>query len=117
MRAVYGSAAQEVLRLEASAGKNDTQKRLVRIDSMERQWDNIRSQLQPLPSAQELRTLLESVGCPCTPEEIGVDDTLLRQTIRCVKELRPRYTLLQTIWDLDLSDELAERVIRRLHEK
>ena len=46
-----------------------------------------------------------------------MDDTLLRQTIRCAKELRPRYTLLQTIWDLELTDELTERVIRRLHEK
>ena len=89
----------------------------MRIDSMERQWDNIRSQLKTLPPAAELRTLLENVGCPCTPEEIGVDDTLLRQTIRYAKELRPRYTLLQTIWDLELTDELTERVIRRLHEK
>ena len=89
----------------------------MRIDSMERQWDNIRSQLKTLPPAAELRTLLENVGCPCTPEEIGVDDALLRQTIRYAKELRPRYTLLQTIWDLELTDELTERVIRRLHEK
>ena len=50
------------------------------IDSMERQWDNIRSRLKTLPSAVELR---------------------------------PRCTLLQTIWNL----ELTERVIRRLHEK
>ena len=52
----------------------------MRIDSIERQWDNIRSRLKILPSAVELR---------------------------------PRCTLLQTIWDL----ELTERVIRRLHEK
>lgn len=117
VRTVYGSAAQEVLNLEASAGKNDTEKRLMRIDSMERQWDNIRNQLKTLPPAAELRTLLETVGCPCTPEEIGVDDALLRQTIRYAKELRARYTLLQIIWDLELTDELTERVIRRLHEK
>lgn len=89
----------------------------MRLDSMQRQWDNIQNQLMTLPPAQELRTLLEGVGCPCTPEEIGVDDTLLRQTIRYAKELRPRCTLLQTIWDLELTDELTERVIRRLHEE
>ena len=55
----------------------------MRIDSMERQWDNIRSRLNTLPLAVEL--------CPC-------------------------YTLLQTIWDLELTDELTERVIRRLRE-
>ena len=52
----------------------------MRIDSMERQWDNIRSRLKTLPPAVELR---------------------------------PRCTLLQTIWNL----ELTERVIRRLHKK
>ena len=56
----------------------------MRIDSMEWQWDNIRSRRKTLPSAVEL--------CP-----------------RC--------TLLQAIWDLELTDELSERVIRRLHEK
>ena len=56
----------------------------MRIDSMERQWDNIRSRLKTLPSAVELR---------------------------------PRCTLLQTVWDIGLNDELTERVIRRLHEK
>ena len=56
----------------------------MRIDSMEWQWDNIRSRLKTLPPAVELR---------------------------------PRCTLLQTIWDLELTDELTERVIRRLHEK
>ena len=56
----------------------------MRIDSMERQWDNIRSRLKTLPLAVELR---------------------------------PRCTLLQTIWNLELTDELTERVIRRLHEK
>lgn len=56
----------------------------MRIDSMERQWDNIRSRLKTLPLAVELR---------------------------------PRCTLLQTIWDIGLNDELTERVIRRLHEK
>ena len=56
----------------------------MRIDSMERQWDNIRSRLKTLPPAVEL--------CP-----------------RC--------TLRQTIWDIELIDELTERVIRRLHEK
>ena len=56
----------------------------MRIDSMERQWDNIRSRLKTLPPAVELR---------------------------------PRCTLLQTIWDLELTDELTERVIRRLHKR
>ena len=111
IRAVYGAAAQAVIDMEAAAGKNDTKARLRRIDSMEKNWDAVCAQLRTLPPAQEIYALLHEVGCPCTPREIGVDKALLKQTFMYCKEIRARYTVFQTVYDLGLLDELSDRVI------
>ena len=81
---------------------------------MEKNWDAIVAQLKTLPSSESLRALLEDVGCPATPAAIGVDDATLKDTFLYCKEVRPRYTVFQTVYDLGLMDELSDRVIARL---
>ncbi|MDY5083573.1 MAG: iron-containing alcohol dehydrogenase, partial [Candidatus Limivicinus sp.] len=113
IRAHYGIAADEVIAMEQKAGKNAVPDRLRRIDSMEKNWDAVRAQLMTLPSSSSLRSLLRDIGCPCTPAEIGVDDALLMDTFRYCKEIRARYTVFQTVYDLGLTDKLAARVIEK----
>lgn len=115
IRAHYGIAADEVIAMEQKAGKNAVPGRLRRIDSMEKNWDAVRAQLMTLPSSSSLRSLLRDIGCPCTPAEIGVDDALLMDTFRYCKEIRARYTVFQTVFDLGLTDKLAARVIDRVN--
>lgn len=115
IRRVYKASAEEVIALEKSAGKNDPARRAKRIDSMEKNWSAILDQLKALPSSAELQSLLDDIGCPCTPEKIGVDDTLLKETFLYCKEVRNRYTIFQLVYDLGLLDELSDRVIERLH--
>ena len=110
----YGSAAGEVCEMEAKAGKNEPENVLRRIDSMEAHWDEIRRLLSQRPSADSLKALLDDMGCPSTPAQIGIDEADLRDTIRFCKETRPRYTLLQAVYDLALTDELTDRLIERL---
>lgn len=116
IRRVYGAAAQEILELEKKAHKNDTQGRLHRIDSMRLHWSEITAQLSSLPSSGEIRAMLGAVNCPCTPMELGIDDKTLKDTFLYCKEVRPRYTVFQLVWDLELMDELSDRVIERLHQ-
>lgn len=110
----YGSAAGEVCEMEAKAGKNEPENVLRRIDSMEAHWDEIRRLLSQRPSADSLKAMLDDMGCPSTPAQIGIDEADLRDTIRFCKETRPRYTLLQAVYDLALTDELTDRLIERL---
>ena len=84
-----------------------------RIYSMEANWDAIRAQLETLPSAATLTDLLREIGCPCTPEEIGLDECDLRDTFLYCKEVRARYTILQLVYDLGLMEKLSQRVIAR----
>ena len=114
IRRSYGLAAQEAIDLENKSDKNGTEGRLKRINRMEEHWKEIIAQLDTLPSSEELRTLLTGIGCPCTPAEIGVDRSLLKDTFMFCKETRPRYTIFQVCYDLDVLDELSDRILEKL---
>lgn len=114
IREHYGAAADEVIALENRVGKNAIDGRLRRIDSMERNWDAVRAQLQTVPSSASLRALLKDIGCPYSPAQINIDDALLKDTFLYCKEVRPRYTVFQTVYDLGLMDKLSDRVIARI---
>ena len=112
MEAAYGPAAPGIIELEHTAHKNDTAGRLARIDAMERNWPAIEALLRGLPSSAYVEELLRGLGAPAHPSEIGVDDALLRDTFLYCKEIRPRYTILQMLWDLDLLEKTADTCIR-----
>ena len=116
IRRCYGSAAQEVLDLEKKARKNAVPERLERIDRIEAHWNEILKQLETLPKAGELQSLLRKVGSPCTPAEIGIDRALLRDTLFYAKETRDRYTLLQLVYDIGLTEKLSAQIIERAFE-
>ena len=110
IRRAYGGAAEGVIAMEAQAKKNDTAARLARIDVMEQHWDELCGLLRALPAADEVTALLRSLGAPCTPAEIEVDEATLRDTFLYCKEVRARYTILQLLWDLGVLEELAQQV-------
>ncbi len=111
IRQAYGPAADGVIAMEAAAHKNDTEDRLRRIDVMEQHWEEILRLLEELPSSRQIRELLYSLQSPELPQQIGVDRQMLRNTFRCCKEVRARYTIFQMVWDLGLMEELSDQVI------
>lgn len=108
MERAYGPAAPGILELERTAQKNETSGRLARIDAMERNWPAIEALLRELPASAYVEELLRGLGAPAVPDEIGIDRDLLRDTFLYCKEIRPRYTILQMLWDLDLLRDVAE---------
>ena len=110
----YGAAAGEVFEIEAKAQKNNIEKRLQRIDSMEKNWSAMCAQLETLPDASYLKQLLDDIGCPSTPQQIGIDAADLKDTFMYCKEVRPRYTIFQTVYDLGLMEELSAKIIKEL---
>lgn len=116
IRRAYGCAADEIFEIEKTAGKNDPEAVLRRIDSMEKHWSEVEAQLKSLPSSEYLLTLLKDIGCPALPADIGVDDAVLKDTFLYCKEIRARYTVLQMVYDLGLLDELSDAVIQKLKD-
>ena len=116
IRMAYGPAAQGVIDMEAKAKKNETNARLERIDSMEKNWAEITALLEALPASETVAELLKSLGASYLPEQIEVDGEMLRNTFLYCKEVRARYTILQMVWDLGLLDTLTGEVMKDLQQ-
>ena len=66
--------------------------------------------MEELPPATEVERILRSVGCPVTPEEIGLESALLPMTLKASKDIRDKYVLSRLLWDLGLLDDFSERI-------
>ncbi len=114
IRRAYGPAAQGVIKIEEEAQKNETGRRLKRIDYMEKHWKELTELLRELPSSGRIIELMTEMEAPCLPGQIGVDADLLRDTLVYCKEIRARYTILQMLWDLELLRPLTERLVEEI---
>lgn len=104
----YGPAADSVFALEETAKKNDPVEHAKRLSYIQSHWDELKEVIrQTLPSSQKVAELLKTLDGPVSPEEIGVESSLVEEAILLAKELRNRYTILQLLWDLGLLDEFA----------
>lgn len=103
IRLVYGPVAEDVIRFEKSAGKNATENVVPRIGVLEQNWKQILSLIETnLPSASSLIEVLQNIDAPTAPEQVGIDQKMLTDSIKYAKEIRNRYGLLQILFDLDL---------------
>ena len=62
---------------------------------MQAHWSEILNLLDALPRSEEVSAVLKSLESSCTPAE----------------EVRPRYTILQMLWDLELLKPLVETIL------
>ncbi len=105
----YGEAADGIIRLENNVQKNDVKARNERLTAMEENWDVIVKTIEEnLPACAKMEAQLASLNAPIHPEEIGISLEEVRQAVILAKEVRERYTLLQILWDLGLSEKYAQ---------
>lgn len=104
----YKYAADGIIKLEQKTNKNSKEEHKVRIKVIEENWDKIINIIKDIiPPSEELKTMLNKVGAPITPDQVGVDSATVSDSIQIAKELRARYTILQLLWDLGLLEEFA----------
>lgn len=109
--ACYKDAAPGILALEEQCGKNTKENRNRRLAVMEAHWDEITNMIQrELPELESLENLMESMGEPTNPAQIGVSSTLVEDAVILAKEVRDRFTILQVLWDLGLLDQYAKDI-------
>ena len=61
---------------------------------------------EELIGADELESLLRSIGAPASAAEIGIDEDLVPITFRLTKDIRDKYVLSRLCWDLGVLDEM-----------
>lgn len=112
IRDVFGDAAESIIALEDRAGKNDSQARNLRLQTIKKNLKEVLWAIRhDLPPVEEVEKLLLSLDAPVHPEQIGVSLTEVREAVLYAKEVRDRYTLLQLLWDLGLAEDFADRLI------
>ncbi len=82
-----------------------------RVEAIKAAWPRIveRASAQ-LISPDEVAERLEKVGAPFHPEMIGIDMDRFRTTHTKAQMIRPRYTILDTLVDVGLLDDVIERL-------
>lgn len=117
VRNCFGQAAEGILALEERSGKNNLEKRNQRLTILENKWPLIRDTIKEnLPSSQKMIQLLQSLGAPVRPSQVGISDEMTRDAIILAKEIRDRFTLLQMLWDTGLLESYAEEITASFRE-
>ena len=113
MQQIYGSGADEIIRLEKRTGRHDAEKACARISQIEKCWPAILALVrQTIPEPADIRPILLQSGGITEPAELGISRELVADSLRHAMEMRPIYTLLRLYSDLG-ETETAIRLIDR----
>ncbi|MBO4284390.1 MAG: sn-glycerol-1-phosphate dehydrogenase [Clostridia bacterium] len=105
LRAFVGPGADAMIAAEARDGKYDPVKHEARLGILLDNWQEIQTIVrEEIPRANEIRSLLASIGAPTTPEGIGQKRSELPLTFAATRDVRDKYVLSRLVWDLGLTD-------------
>ena len=115
IRRIFGKTGDAVLGLERKFKKNAKENHAARLALIIEKWDEITAMMESaLPCEKEIAGLLESIGEPIAPIEIGITDDLVRDAFTGSREIRDKYILTSLLWDMGIMDEMCERLIATL---
>jgi glycerol-1-phosphate dehydrogenase [NAD(P)+] len=82
-----------------------------RLMLLKERWPQLRDRLKTqLMTANQLRALLETAGCPTDPTEIGIDLARLKASYDLARQIRRRYTLLDLLFETNLLQECVNKL-------
>jgi glycerol-1-phosphate dehydrogenase [NAD(P)+] len=108
LRAFLGHAAEPMIALEEKEGKYDREKHRARLDTVLAHWEEIRKEICSLPTQAEIDRILDAIGAPKTPEEMGIDPQTVPVALRRAGDIRDKYVLSRLLWDLGISPAAEE---------
>lgn len=108
LRRLLGSSADSMIVQEKKEQKYDKRTHPARLEKILTHWDEILQILEEeLPSAQELESVLDTIGAPKTLAELGTDEALWPAIFAATKDIRDKYVLSRLCWDLGILQEVT----------
>ena len=108
LRRLLGRGADTLIELEKTENKYSLKKHGERFSVITERFGEILKIIsEEIPSEKAIADLLDSVSCPKTPEEIGIDSSTVPDTFRLTKDIRDKYILSRLVFDLGLEDEFC----------
>jgi glycerol dehydrogenase-like iron-containing ADH family enzyme/glycerophosphoryl diester phosphodiesterase len=108
----YGPLAQEVIgsNRKLFLKQEELEGRRQRLTA---RWEKLKAEFSLLLQlAPEAKQLLELLGAPVSPQQIGIDRDTTRDALLYAKEVRGRYTILQLADQLGLLESFAEELLQ-----
>jgi glycerol-1-phosphate dehydrogenase [NAD(P)+] len=97
--------------VESRAKYPSNERRVAHIKRLRERWPQLQQRLrEQLLPAGELRDVLQAAGCPVTPEEIGLTRKRLKNTYAAARQIRRRYTVLDTVTELGRFDGFVDNL-------
>lgn len=110
LRRIFPHSADELLKMEARARKNERSGRLARAGRAIEHWEEICAVLDSLPDCSEATAWMQALGLPVSAEELGLSRTDAVDAFVCSRDIRNKYLLSSLIWDLGYMEEYAQRL-------
>ena len=111
LRAFLGNGAEAMIALEKKEGKYRVETHKDRFRIIAQNWDKILEIMEEeLPSSEEIKNILDTIGIPTDLSTIGVDTACARTSFMATKDIRDKYVLSRLAWDLGILEELAEKL-------
>ncbi len=107
---LYGKAAPGILSMSEKDGRNSIEARISRIEDIKENFPQIIEIAKAAERADRVESLMKRAGAPIKPEEVGVDQRTVLDSVLVAKEVRPRYTILNLLSDLGLLEEFTNDI-------
>ena len=110
LNAFIGKGALNMIALESKEQKYSKERHAKRFDIILDKWDNICDIIRAeIPAEEEIDRILEVIGAPKTPKEIGIDCDLFT-TFKATKDIRDKYVLSRLLWDLGETEDFKTAI-------
>ena len=104
-----GPGAEAMIEGEMREHKYSPEKHEARFAVIEKNWDLIMDTLKTLPSPDEIKALMESIGFPTSASVIDYNEKEIKKTFTMTKDSRDKYVGTRLFWDLGILDEIADK--------
>ncbi|HML47250.1 MAG TPA: iron-containing alcohol dehydrogenase, partial [Clostridia bacterium] len=115
VQAWFGSAAPQILALEARERKNDAQRHAHRLERILLHWPELLTILEEeLAPVRDCASLMRRLGMPMTPSDLSITPDNVRNALLGAREIRDKYLWVSLLWDLGLLREATGHVLGML---
>lgn len=107
LKEFLGKSSDSMIELEKKEGKYNVCAHEKRLDIIIEKWQKIIDIInEEIPSLSFIENLYNKIGLPKTLKEIGMEESILKNTFNATKDIRDKYVLSRLAWDLGVIEEI-----------
>ena len=110
----FGNNSDGIIKEIKADKRYSLENSLKRLASIEKNWNDITTILNNMPTAKQMKQLIKDAEAATTPQEINLSIKEIIDSIKMAKEVRPKYTILGLLDDLNLLNDFADKMKKTL---